>query len=902
MRRLAIGDGGRGLCLRGGLLGCVLCIAAPQLADAGQARQAHAPGRIVHAVRALTPPVVDGKLVEESWLKAEPATSFTQTDPDEGKPASERTELRVLYDDEALYVGMRLFDSDPSAIVRRLVKRDEDVDADRVTVYLDPMHDHFTGAFFRVSASGVQKDATVFNDSWDDSSWDAVWDSAVTIDAEGWNVEMRIPLSQLRYQHVDPAVWGINVSRYVQRKNETAWLEAVPKSESGLASRMAHLEGLDGIQARRHLQVLPYAASRAEFVGGSGSRNPFNDGSRLFGAGGVDMKWGLSSNMTLDATINPDFGQVEVDPAVVNLTAFETFFEERRPFFLEGAQTFQNVGRLGANNNWGFNSSDPNIFYSRRIGRSPQLTASGDFVDAPLATTIVGAAKLTGTTRSGWTIGLLDAMTDREFARTAVGSTIGRMETEPRTNYLVARLKREVGRRAAIGAIATSVTRQIDTTDIRAVLPSQASVVGADGYWFLSGARDWVVNGRLVASRVSGDAAAMTREQQLPQHYYQRPDAPHVRLDTSRTSLSGFTGRANLNRNNGLWQANASIWGVSPGFESNDLGFLNLSDRAGAHVVLMRRKVTPGRYVRSGNIWFAKWYTWNFGRQLQGDGVNMNSFATLRNYWTASGGGSLRRRVQDDRLTRGGVSATAPAGGSWNININTDPRRAVSVQSNGNGSWNESGAWNRSGSLTLTLKPSSQLSFVVGPQLTRSLVTAQYITSITDQTATATLGRRDVFGVLDQTQWSMTLRANAVLSPHVSLQLYAQPLLSSGAYRNYRELAKPQSYDFLDYASSPSAQLAYDRTARRFTVDPDRDGPGAPFTFDNPEFNVKSLRVNGIFRWEFRPGSAFYAVWTRQQTDNSRPGEFNLGRDARALFSSAGDDVVLVKFAYWFAR
>jgi hypothetical protein len=879
-----------------------LLIVTARLAHAGPSGSVHQPHGAVHAVRTSTPPVVDGRLSEESWLLAEPASGFTQTDPDEGQPASERTELRVLYDDEALYIGVRLFDAEPSAIVRRLVKRDEDVDADRVTVYLDPMHDHFTGAYFRVSAAGVQKDAAVFNDSWDDSSWDAVWNSAVSTDAQGWNVEMRIPLSQLRYQHDEPAVWGINVARYVQRKNETAWLEAVPKSQSGLASRMAHLDGLDGIQARRHLQALPYVASRAEFIGGAGAANPFNDGSRLLGAGGIDMKWGLSSNMTLDATINPDFGQVEVDPAVVNLTAFETFFEERRPFFLEGAQTFQNVGRLGANNNWGFNSSDPNIFYSRRIGRSPQFAASGDFIDAPVATTILGAAKLTGTTRGGWTVGLLDAVTDREFARTSTASAIGRTETEPRTNYLVARLKREIGRRAGIGVIATSVSRQIDTGAIRTMLPRQATVAGADGYWFLSSARDWVVNGRLVASRISGDAGAIAREQQLAQRYYQRPDAGYVRLDTARTSLSGFTGRTNLNRNNGLWQMNASLWGVSPGFESNDLGFLNVSDRAGAHLVLMRRKVSPGRIVRSGNVWVAKWYTWNFGRQIQGDGVNTNSFATLRNYWTVSGGGSLRRRAQDDRLTRGGVSATAPAGGSWSASINTDPRRAFSVQTSGNGSWNESGGWNRTGLVTLTLKPSSQLSFVVGPQLTRSLTTAQYITSVTDQTATSTLGRRDVFGVLDQTQWSMTLRANAVLSPRVSLQLYAQPLLSAGAYRGYRELAKPRSYSFLDYAASASALIAYDGTARRYLVDPDRSGPGAPFTFDNPDFNVKSLRVNGVFRWEFRPGSTFYAVWTRQQTDNSRPGESSLGRDTGALLSSAGDDVILVKFAYWFAR
>jgi hypothetical protein len=855
---------------------------------------------VVHAARTTQPPVVDGRITEDSWLQAEAATTFTQTDPDEGQPATERTEVRVLFDDDAVYVAARLFDSAADRVVRRLVKRDEDADADRVTVYLDPMHDHLTGAFFRVSASGVQKDAAVFNDSWDDASWDAVWESAVTHDADGWTAELRIPLSQLRFQHVSPAVWGINVSRYVQRKNETDWLEPSPKSQNGIASRMAHLVGLDGIEPRRHLQVLPYTASRAEFIGAAAG-NPYNDGSRLLGSGGMDMKWGLSSNMTLDASINPDFGQVEVDPAVINLTAFETFFDERRPFFLEGAQTFQNFGRSGANNYWGFNTSDPNLFYSRRIGRAPQLQASGDFIDAPSATTILAAAKITGKTRSGWTVGLLDAITDRETARSATGSALSRTEVEPRTNYLVARVQRELGRRAGVGLIATSATRTLDDATVRATLARQATVVGGDGYWFLGPARDWVVNGRLAASQISGDPAAIARSQTLAQRYFQRPDAPEVSYDAGRTSMRGFTGRVNLNRNSGLWQVNASLWGVSPGFESNDLGFLTQADRAGTHIVLQRRKVTPDRWTRQRSFWVAKSWVWNFGRSLQSDPAQGQGSMTFRNYWTASGGATWRRRVQDDRLTRGGASAVNPAALLWNAAMTTDARRSVSVQANANGMRNEADGWNRMVSTTLTLKPSSELQFVIGPQLTRSFTPAQYLQTVTDATAEATYGRRDVFGALDQTQLSMTLRANAVVTPHVSLQVFAQPLLAAGNYTAFREFARPRTYQFLDYGAG-TGSLAYDGALRKYTVDPDRGGPAGSFSFDDPDFNLKSLRVNAVFRWEFRAGSTVYAVWTRQQQDASRPGAFNLGRDSGALLRARGDDVVLVKLAYWFAR
>src|SRR5687767_1274688 len=393
------------------------------------------------AARTARPPAIDGRLIDEAWAQVEPASDFTQRDPDEGKPATERTEVRFLYDNDALYVAARLYDSQPDLIDRRLARRDNSADADLLSIYLDPMHDHLTGAVFRVSASNVQQDSTLYNDSWTDGSWDAVWDSAVTVDEGGWSVEMRIPLSQLRFPFADQHTWGVNVERYIRRKNENDWLLMVPKNDTGLASKMPHLTGLDGIRPKRTFELLPYTAARTEFIAPRAG-NPFNDGSRSFADAGVDVKWGLTSNLTLNGTINPDFGQVEVDPAVVNLTAFETFFDEKRPFFLEGSQIFDNFGRGGSNSFWGFNSEDPDIFYSRRIGRTPQISANADFVDVPSATTILGATKLTGKTNSGWSIGLLEAITEQETARTQTNFLDGRSAVEPLTNYFVARVQR----------------------------------------------------------------------------------------------------------------------------------------------------------------------------------------------------------------------------------------------------------------------------------------------------------------------------------------------------------------------------------------------------------------------------------------------------------------------------
>jgi hypothetical protein len=881
------------------LLAQLLCLAVGT-ANAGQ-QGSHNPHAIVRALRVAEPPTIDGQLLEESWTRAEPATELTQRDPDEGRPASERSEFRILYDDRALYVGARLFDHNPQQIVRRLSGRDADQDADALTVVLDPLHDHFTGMQFRLSAAGVQWDSVISNDTWTDNSWDAVWDSAVSIDDQGWSAELRIPLSQLRFTPGAQQIWGINISRYIHRLNETSWLEHVPKNENGLASRMAHLTGLDGISRRRHLALLPYVAARSEFVQPTRIGDPFNDGSRMFGSAGLDLKWGVTSSLTLDGTVNPDFGQVEVDPAVVNLTAFETFFNEKRPFFIEGAQIFNTFGQGGATDFWGFNTSDPQIFYSRRIGRAPQVLPGAQFLDPPAATTILGAVKLTGKTHNGWSIGVLEALTDGETARMETDRVRERVEVEPRTNYLVGRAKRDFGQRASVGLLTTGVFRHLDSPLMRAALPEHAFVLGGDGYLFLDGKREWVVTGKFSGSHITGSEAVLVKAQLAPQRYYQRPDASQVRFDPTRTALGGLAGRVNLNRNSGNVKVNAAFWGVTPGFESNDLGFHNVGDRSGGHGVLLWSKTSTDRFTRYRHVWVGKWWTWNFDRRLQGDGWHVATHLSFLNYSTLNGNFGLQRRVQDDRLTRGGPSATSPGGGFWNASFSTDSRRVISVQLSGGSSWAEFGGWSGSGGLTMSLKPLPSLLLSTGPEWNQSRGTAQYVRTVIDPTATNTYGGRYVFGIIDQKQLTLTTRASIVLSPRVGIQIYMQPLLAVGSYPQFRELAYPQTYEFIDYGS-PGTTISYDSPARRYTVDPDAAGPASPFQFDNPDFNFKSLRFNVVLRWELKPGSTFYAVWTRQHQDLADPGVFRAGQDLRALFAAPSDDVFLIKMAYWIGR
>ena len=877
-------------------------IAAAVAESAGaQSVSAHAPRTAVAAVRVIRAPVIDGRLDDEGWQGVAAATDFTQQDPAEGQPATERTEIRITYDDVAVYVAARMYDREPSLIARRLSSRDDDSDADFLDFYLDPMHDHLTGAGFQISAAGVQRDAVLYNDSWDDSSWDSVWESAVSVDDQGWTAELRIPLSQLRFTFGERQTWGVNAMRFIRRKNERAWLELVPKNENGRASRMAHLTGLDGLRPKRHLALLPYTAARAEFVQPARVGNPFNDGSRAFMAAGIDLKWGVTSNLTLDGTVNPDFGQVEVDPAVVNLTQFETFFPEKRPFFLEGAQIFGNFGETGANNFWGFNTSDPEIFYSRRIGRTPQVPLSDEFSDLPAATTILGAAKLTGKTRNGWSMGLLNAVTDRETARTQSGPLRGVATVEPLTNYLVMRMQRDFGRRAGAGILATAVSRRLDTPAMLDSLASSAFVLGGDAHWFLDDDREWVIVGKLAGSWIQGTATTITRAQRAAQRYFQRPDAPHVAVDPTRTSLDGFNGRVNLNRNSGLLHVNAAFWGVSPGFESNDIGFFTTGDRFGGHAVVMWRDVTPGKIVREWNAWAAKWWTFNFGRERQGDGVNSNSWVQFNNYWNVSGGLGIFREVLDDRLTRGGPSAILPAATRWNINLNSDERHLLSISAGYSWSQTEASGSSVGARLSLNIKPSPRLTISTGPEWNENGTVAQYVRSVSDDTAFETYGGRYVFGHLAQRQLSIPTRANVILSPRVSIQIYAQPLISVGDYGDFKELARPRTFDFLSYGSD-IGELFYEADRDAYRVDPDGAGSAPSFTFGNPDFNLKSLRMNTVFRWEPKPGSAFYAVWTRQQQDGTSPGTFSVGRDSSALFSAPGDDIFLVKVAYWFGR
>jgi hypothetical protein len=872
----------------------ILALALPLLLDVAPAaardpRPEATPAPTVEAARATGPIAVDGRLDDPAWAGVVPFDDFTQRDPSEGQPASERTELRLLYDDDALYVGARLDDGEPDRIVTRLSRRDESAEADRFSLYLDPRRDRLTGVRFEVSAAGVQNDEVIYNDTWMDDSWDAVWLSAVHRDERGWSLEMRIPFSELRFLPGEAQSWGVNASRYIQRKNESDWLALVPKTQSGLASRMAELTGIRGVKPRTPLVVVPYVAGGAK-TGPADPSDPFFDGSSLFGAVGVDLRRKIGSSFALDATVNPDFGQVEVDPAVVNLTDFETFFPEKRPFFVEGSQIFDNFGRNGANNYYGFMRTEPDLFYTRRIGRTPQGYPESEFVSVPSATTILGAVKLTGKSASGWSVGLLEAVSGREQAEWKDGESFGRQEAEPLTSYFVLRANRD-GARAGYGALLTAVNRDLDDPRLASQLPGSAYVGGLDGYVFLDGQKDWVVSGRLATSQITGDSDAILLQQEGSVRYFQRPDRPEPRLDPTRTALRGWTGSVNLNRQSGMVRVNAASWATSPGFESNDLGFNPRSDRWGGHVAVEVRKPEPDGLSRFRALTVAKSYSYNFDGDKQGDALHAFGRLVLRNYWNAGVNGSYRWRGLDDRQTRGGPSMTTGEGWNGGVWLESDGRKAVVGRVEAFHFRNEWGSRQWEGEAVAELRPSSAVTIAVGPALMKADRVAQWVTSVADAALASDLLGHYVFAGFQQTEIALSARLSLIFSPKLSLQLYAQPLVSRGAYAGWKELDRARTFDFLVYGPG---QVAYDEGASVFTVTPGR-GESGPFSFENPDFNFKSLRLNTVLRWEWRPGSALYAVFTQARENTLAAGRSDLGRDLDALLASPATCVFEVK-------
>jgi hypothetical protein len=846
--------------LRTIVLGLSLILGWPAGAAGGPAPAA---ARVVSAVEvSLVVGIrVDGDLSDEGWRNAAPAADFVQREPTEGSAPAFRTEARVAYDALYLYVGVRALDPEPGRIAGHLTRRDGDSPSDWIRIAIDSFLDRRTAYEFAVNPVGVKQDRYWFNDGNADTSWDAVWDVSVARGADGWQAEFRIPFSQLRFNDRPTHTFGFAVTRHVARLNETSTWPLLARSVAGYVSQFGDLDSIRFTGSPKRLELVPYTLGSVTTR--PGDDNPLVNNTDPDGGIGLDLKYALAPGLTLTGTINPDFGQVEADPAVVNLSAFETFFSERRPFFVEGSGAFQ--FDLDCND-----GACTGLFYSRRIGRTPQGTGElpegdGVYTWSPAQTTILGAAKVTG--RIGrYSIGVLSALTEEEHAHVTGVPDVSKQSVEPMTSYSIGRVRREFQNQSSVGFMTTMTARRLN--DSTRFLPSRAVTGGVDFDWRF--APRFAFTGYWAGSHVAGDPGAIERLQTDARHYYQRPDAGHVELDPGRTSLGGHTAALALAKIGGEYvRGNSNIQLKTPGFETNDVGFMRRADTRSMSNWIQFRNNRPNRWFRTRNLNLNQWAGWNFDGDRLYAGFNVNSHYTLLNNWSFGGGFNINLEQLDDRLTRGGPAGLVDGYKSGWTYLSTDSRKPVALDVFVGGGWTAHDSWFRDLEPSLTFRPKAALSLSAGVRFNRNVVSQQWVEEVAGDA-----GPHYVFGALDQTTIGVTGRVNYTASPTLSVQVYLEPFVSAGDYASFQELVNGRAAEFADR--------------------------WAPFPYTgNPDFNFKSFRTTNVVRWEYRPGSTLFVVWQQGREGSETHGDFRFGRDVGDIFGLPATNVFLIKMAYW---
>jgi hypothetical protein len=812
---------------------------------------------------------VDGRLEESLWSSLPAIDDFLQKQPNEGALPTERTEIRLAYDDAALYVGARMYAKHPERIQAPVGRRDNISQMEHLIISLDTYHDRRTAYSFAITASGVRGDFYLASDNEHDtnSSFDPVWDGRVHRDASGWTAEMRIPFNQLRFNAADQQTWGVNFDRWIPSTNEDIFWIPIPSNVTAWASRMGTLEGISGIQPSRRIELLPYIASEASRNSDRDPLNPFDDGRNLQSRVGGDVKMGLGPSLTLQATINPDFGQVEADPSVVNLSAYELFFSEKRPFFTEGSQYLSGGGAT--------------YFYSRRIGGRPRWAPDGEFVDAPGATTIVGAAKLTGRLASGLSIGALAAATDREEASafTPADPVSGdpefrtRATVQPRANYGVLRLRQELGKSGSTaGIIVTGVRRALGEGDLLAAIMPRDAIAAASDFNLRFKGGEYQIDGSIGGSHVSGDSLAIAAMQSSSARYYQRPDAHYVRLDSSRTSLDGANGYLQFARTNGrhwLWGMLAGV--RSPGFDVNDAGAMSLADQKYLDGTITYREKKPNAYLQNYEITVEAFGQNDFGNVRNAAFVRSDATLTFRNFWYTTLTAWQDFPSLSSTLTRGGPYmgtgyyrvGIAEVGNSFASSTQWSGRVYYGRTTLGENTQRYSGS--------IGFRPGPRWQVTVAPNFLRSRDPRQYIGTERGTGPIETFGNSYQFATIDFHEFTLSGRLNYALDPDLTLEMFAEPYAASGSYSGLGELTRPRSRETRGIAGEPGI---YD-------------------------FNERSLRTNAVLRWEWRPGSLFYAVWQRngsRSIDRYRPVD---PTDAFGAFGGRYTNFFALKMSLW---
>ncbi len=871
----------------------LLVTAAPLVAQAPPApappsAASAAPHKQVRAVRLDGTAIkLDGRLDDPAWTRAQWITDFTQKMPHEGAPPSDSMRIGILYDGAAVYVGARMYSKNPSRIQAPLSRRDNTSQAEHLWVSFDTYHDRRTAYSFGVTASGVRMDwyHPTDNEYNLDAGFNPVWEAKAVIDSLGWTAEMRIPFSQLRFTDQPVQVWGFNADHWNPATSEDVFWIPVPTNRTGWSSYMGELVGIEGIKPTRRLELAPYSAGNATLTGGRDLRNPFDDGKNLAARAGADLKMGLGPNITLDGTVNPDFGQVEADPAVVNLSAFEVFFDERRPFFTEGAQLLRGNG--------------PSYFYSRRIGAPPSCPQLGDYQECPQNATILGAAKVTGRLASGLSLGGLAAVTQREYVRTydTATTTYGRAVVAPAAGYGVVRLQQEFGAsQSVIGVTLTTVQRALGGDSLlEQRYNRQAYAGGAD--WIVRWKRGaYVLRGWLGFSDIRGDTGAINRVQRSGVHFFQRPDAGYVHYnDSTRTTLTGSVATLWLSKTSGNWLYDLEAGWESPGYDPNDAGRLGNADGRTGFAGLIYRQTKPRGKFQSYSFSMSSFAEFDFGGDRQVMFVEPAVNLTFRNFWTIQSYFDFYPRSFDHSATRGGPTMATPQ--AWNYVIRLGNAFGAKTSWNARVYYGEDELGGETYRLSggLSIRPSTRFQFSATPNYVRWGIPRQYITTFGSGGPAATYGSRYVFARIDQPTFILQLRANYTIAPDLTLEVYAEPFAAAGKYRGLGELAQARSFRLREYGTAGTT-IARDPTGNYTVTD---NGGADTLEIANPDFHVLSFRSNAVLRWEWRPGSTLYLVWQQSRQSFNQSGRLVGFRDLWDSFGAQGDNFLAIKISYW---
>ncbi len=853
------------------------------------------PKRIYNTKKVTTAPVLDGLITDETWNSVEWAGDFKQWMPDEGKAPAQKTKFKIIYDEKHIYVAVRCYDSEPEKIVNRLSRRDGN-DGDWIEVNFDSYHDLRTGFAFTVTAAGVKGDEAISanGNNWD-GSWNPIWYVKTNIDKEGWTAEMKIPLTQVRFSDEENQVWGLQMHRNNFRENERSIWQRIPRDLPGWVSNLGELHGIKNIKPQKQVEIQPYMVGQTEtFEKEAG--NPFATGKRSNANFGIDGKIGITNNLTLDFTVNPDFGQVEADPSAIALDGFQIFQEEQRPFFVENKSIFDyQVTKAQA----GGPFTRDNVFYSRRVGRSPQAgttAGSGEFVDRPGNTTILGATKFSGKTKSGLSIGILEAVTQEEFAEIDNNGTRRKEVVEPLTNFFLTRLQKEYNNsNTLIGGILTATNRNLTDTNINSL--HNAAYSGGLDVRHQWNNRSWYVEGNIVLSKVLGSREAIYNTQTSLRHNFQRVDATHVSVDPTKTSLTGTGGNIKIGKSGGgTFVFDTGVTWRSPELEMNDMGFQRNADDITHYNWMAYRSLKPFSIFRRLQVNYNHYVSWNFEGKNTYLGINTNSHATFKNNWRTGFGMHYVTVDYTDSALRGGPMLKLTNSFDYNMYISSDQSKKVQFNVRAGQTKGAENSFKRTSfSLGMTYVPINSFNISLEARLNSNQQELQYVT-----TGSYNSNARYINASLDQDTFNLSLRLNYTLSPTMSIQYYGSPFISRGRYTNFKHITNSLANKFTDrFQPYASNQITYDGVSDSYLVDENTDTV-TDYTIGNPNFSFIQFQSNLVARWEYIPGSEIFLVWSQGLTGSGNPMDKLLPSLRENIAGQKPHDIFLIKATYRF--